>query len=44
VTVETVFDVASLTRWRRPAAAMLLDQRGQLELDAPLGELLPDLW
>lgn len=42
VTVETVFDVASLTKvTATTAAAMLLDQRGQLELDTPLGELLP---
>lgn len=42
VTVETVFDVASLTKvTATTAAAMLLDQRGQLEVDTPLGELLP---
>jgi CubicO group peptidase (beta-lactamase class C family) len=42
VTVETVYDVASLTKvTATTATAMLLDQRGQLELDTPLGELLP---
>ena len=42
VTAETVFDVASLTKVvATTAAAMLLVQRGQLDLDTPLGELLP---
>jgi CubicO group peptidase (beta-lactamase class C family) len=42
VAAETVFDVASLTKVvATTAAAMLLVQRGQLELDMPLGELLP---
>lgn len=42
VTAETVFDVASLTKVvSTTAAAMLLRQRGQLDLDLPLGELLP---
>lgn len=39
---ETVFDIASITKVAATtAAAMLLHQRGQLELDTPLGELLP---
>jgi CubicO group peptidase (beta-lactamase class C family) len=39
---NTVFDVASLTKVvATTAAAMLLYQRGQLDLDTPLGELLP---
>jgi CubicO group peptidase (beta-lactamase class C family) len=39
---ETVFDVASITKVvSTTAAAMLLYQRGVLELDTPLGELLP---
>lgn len=39
---ETVFDVASLTKvFATTAAAMLLCQRGVLELETPLGELLP---
>jgi CubicO group peptidase (beta-lactamase class C family) len=42
VTAETVYDVASLTKVAATtAAAMLLNQRGQLHLDTPLGELLP---
>lgn len=42
VTAETVFDVASLTKVAATtAAAMLLYQRGQLEIDMPVGELLP---
>jgi CubicO group peptidase (beta-lactamase class C family) len=43
VRAETVFDVASLTKViSTTAAAMLLHQRGQLDLEMPLGELLPD--
>jgi len=39
---ETVFDVASLTKVvATTAAAMLLHQRGHLDLETPLGELLP---
>jgi len=39
---NTVFDIASLTKVvATTAAAMLLYQRGQLDLDTPLGELLP---
>jgi len=39
---ETVFDIASITKVAATtSAAMLLHQRGQLELDTPLGELLP---
>jgi CubicO group peptidase (beta-lactamase class C family) len=42
VAVETVYDVASLTKVvATTAAAMLLHQRGLLHLDTPLGELLP---
>ena len=42
VTAETVYDVASLTKVvATTAAAMLLYQRGRLDLDTPLGELLP---
>jgi serine-type D-Ala-D-Ala carboxypeptidase len=38
----TVFDIASLTKvLATTAAAMLLCQRGLLELETPLGELLP---
>lgn len=42
VTAATVFDVASLTKVvATTAAAMLLQQRGRLALDLPLGGLLP---
>lgn len=42
VSPETVYDVASLTKVvSTTAAAMLLYQRGLLELDAPVGEFLP---
>lgn len=42
VTAETVYDVASLTKVAATTAtAMLLSQRGLLDLDTPLGELLP---
>jgi len=39
---ETAFDVASLTKVvSTTSVAMLLHQRGQLDLDQPLGDLLP---
>jgi len=42
VTPETAFDIASITKVvATTAAAMLLYQRGVLELDTLLGELLP---
>jgi len=42
VEADTVYDVASLTKAvATTAAAMLLWQRGQLDLETPLGELLP---
>jgi len=42
VTAQTIFDVASLTKVvSTTAAAMLLFQRGLLDLDLPIGELLP---
>jgi len=42
VAVETVYDAASLTKIAATtAAAMLLVQRQQLDLNKPLGELLP---
>jgi CubicO group peptidase (beta-lactamase class C family) len=42
VSPQTVYDVASLTKVVvTTVAAMLLYQRGQLDLDTPLGELLP---
>jgi CubicO group peptidase (beta-lactamase class C family) len=43
VTPETVYDVASLTKVvATTAMAMLLYQRGLLDLNVPLGELLPE--
>ena len=45
VTPETVYDIASVTKVvATTAACMLLHQRGLLDLDMPLGELLPGLW
>jgi CubicO group peptidase (beta-lactamase class C family) len=42
VTPETRYDVASLTKvMATTAAAMLLHQRGLLDLETPLGDLLP---
>ena len=42
VTPETLYDVASLTKVvSTTSAAMLLHQRGLLDLETPLGELLP---
>jgi CubicO group peptidase (beta-lactamase class C family) len=42
VTAKTIFDVASLTKVvATTAAVMLLYQRGQIDLNLPLGELLP---
>ncbi len=42
VTPQTPFDLASLTKVvATTAAAMLLHQRGLLDLDMPVGELLP---
>lgn len=42
VTPETLYDVASLTKVvSTTSAAMLLYQRGLLDLDLPVGELLP---
>jgi CubicO group peptidase (beta-lactamase class C family) len=42
VAPETVYDIASITKVAATtAAAMLLQQRGQLDLETPLSELLP---
>jgi CubicO group peptidase (beta-lactamase class C family) len=42
VTPQTLYDVASLTKVvSTTSAAMLLHQRGLLDLETPLGELLP---
>ena len=42
VTAETVYDIASITKVvATTAAAMLLVKRGEIDLETPLGELLP---
>ena len=42
VTAETVYDVASITKVvATTAVAMLLVQRGEIDLETPVGELLP---
>jgi CubicO group peptidase (beta-lactamase class C family) len=42
VTAETIYDIASITKVASTtAAAMLLHQRGLLDLETPLAELLP---
>jgi CubicO group peptidase (beta-lactamase class C family) len=42
VTPQTIYDLASVTKVvATTAAAMLLSQRGLLDLDMPVGELLP---
>lgn len=44
VTPQTIFDVASLTKvLATTATAMLLNQRGSLDLETPVAELLPGL-
>lgn len=43
VTPGTVYDLASVTKvMATTAAAMLLHQRGRLDVDTPLGDLLPE--
>ncbi len=43
VLADTIFDLASLTKvLATTAVAMLLHERGQLALDAPLADFLPD--
>jgi len=46
VAPNTIYDIASITKVvATTASAMLLAQRGVLDLDTSLGELLPDsLW
>jgi methyl acetate hydrolase len=43
MTLDTVFQLASMTKAVTSAAAMQLVERGQLSLDAPMGSLLPEL-
>jgi methyl acetate hydrolase len=43
MTVDTVFWIASMTKAVTSVAAMQLVEQGKLDLDAPLGEMLPEL-
>ena len=43
MTVDTVFWIASMTKAVTSVAAMQLVEQGKLDLDAPLGETLPEL-
>jgi methyl acetate hydrolase len=43
MTLDSVFWIASMTKAVTAAAAMQLVERGKLALDAPIGQLLPDL-
>lgn len=41
--LDTLFQIASMTKAVVSVAAMQLVERGRLQLDAPIGDLLPDL-
>ncbi|MBC9878105.1 beta-lactamase family protein [Bradyrhizobium sp. INPA01-394B] len=43
MTVDSVFWIASMTKAVTSAGAMQLVEQGKLSLDAPIGEVLPDL-
>jgi len=43
MTLDSVFWIASMTKAITSAGAMQLVEQGKLSLDAPIGELLPDL-
>src|SRR5215468_9180360 len=43
MTLDTVFWIASMTKAVTSAAAMQLVEQGKLQLDEPIGKLLPDL-
>ena len=43
MTLDSVFWIASMTKAITAAAAMQLVERGKLQLDRPIGELLPEL-
>jgi methyl acetate hydrolase len=43
MTVDSVFWIASMTKAVTTAGAMQLVEQGKLELDAPIGKVLPDL-
>jgi methyl acetate hydrolase len=43
MTQDTLFNIASMTKAITSIAALQLVERGQLSLDAPVGEILPEL-
>jgi methyl acetate hydrolase len=43
MTLDSVFWIASMTKAITAAAAMQLVEQGKLSLDAPIGDVLPDL-
>src|SRR5229473_2297494 len=43
MTLDSVFWIASMTKAITSAGAMQLVEQGKLSLDAPVGQLLPDL-
>jgi methyl acetate hydrolase len=43
MTADSVFWIASMTKAVTSAGAMQLVEQGKLSLDAPIGEVLPDL-
>ena len=43
MTLDSVFWIASMTKAITAAGAMQLVEQGKLSLDAPIGEVLPDL-
>jgi CubicO group peptidase (beta-lactamase class C family) len=43
MTVDSVFWIASMTKAITAAGAMQLVEQGKLSLDAPIGDVLPDL-
>lgn len=43
MTTDTLFQIASMTKAVTSVAAMQLVEQGRLSLDAPIGDLLPDL-
>src|SRR5262249_3969971 len=43
MTVDSVFWIASMTKAGTSTAAMQLVERGKLQLDQPIGDVLPDL-
>src|SRR6516165_3579175 len=43
MTLDTIFRIASMTKAVTSVAAMQLVERGRLQLDQPIGEVLPEL-